>query len=638
MCREGIVIEDRIELSPLGAGAIRRGRFEGKCRSGFGILRPAEVLEERSGRYLSRRGSVRSVLSLNFEEKEIDSLIRLGVVEPNLRPLGEGYVVRVETPLDLIRLWPTSPLVKSTSFAATSFYTTPQSFKDAGNRHYSAGKYHRALEAYSAGIEPAGKELEAVLRCNRAAVLLKLGRPGAALKDCDTALRMVEDEKLRTKLLFRAATAEYDLGEYSAAESRLTLEPLANDPAAIELLDRTRSRLRERKEGIYDWATLFATSQKVDRLDIADYQGPVEIASIKGKGRGLIATRDIEVGELLLVARPFASGRGDPERYSFTVGVNTFTESMDPYALVELIALLLEKSADDPKMLDRLSRLHPGDVFDTPESQATVTPLDISRLEGIVTFNSFHPESLSEKSAPHSLATEAANHIHSPSSLYDLPSYLNHSCVGNISYSFLADTIFFRAKLAVKKGEELVDSYVDSLEGYEVRRGKIEKHGFVCRCELCEGDQFAGEVTLEERRMAVEEVSQLTDRIHSEKEDSLPFLEEIIELAKRVLETYDEERSTLRPGLYSVYRLLSQTLASNGRAGEAMGIEVKALESLGARFEKTGAVGGWEMIAPTRIGDVNACLSLLFIAKHVPPKFSKSVHSLRILTATDERL
>lgn len=471
--------------------------------------------------------------------------------------------------------------------------------------------------------------MESVLRCNRAAVLLKLGRPAAALRDCDTALRITTEEKLRTKLLFRAATAEYELGEYSAAESRLTSSLLIDDPSSISLLERTRRRLVEREKGIYDWPTLFQLSQSVFKLDIADYHGPIEIASIKGKGRGLIASRDIEKGELLLVSRPLATGRGDPERCSFTVGVNTFTETIDPYALVDLIAILLERAEDDPKVSERLVRLHPGDAFpplDTPSTTSgsmTKPTMDISRLEGIVTYNAFHTESLSQKSTPQSLAAESASLIHSPSSLYDLPSYLNHSCVGNISYSFLADTIFFRAKRDLRMGEELMDSYVDSLEEYEGRKGKIEKHGFICRCQLCEGDRLDGAEMRLERGKAVEEVTVLTDKIFAGKEESSSHLEEIIELTKRILVTYNPDRKTLRPGLYTAYRLLSQALASNGRAAEAIPIEIKALESLGASFDKDGPVGEWIMSAPTKIGDFNAVLSLLFVAKHVSTRFTK---------------
>lgn len=42
-----------------------------------------------------------------------------------------------------------------------------------------------------------------------------------------------------------------------------------------------------------------------------------------------------------------------------------------------------------------------------------------------------------------------------------------------------------RARNDILNGEELVDSYVDSMESLYARRSQLEKHGFVCTCDLC---------------------------------------------------------------------------------------------------------------------------------------------------------
>ena len=75
-----------------------------------------------------------------------------------------------------------------------------------------------------------------------------------------------------------------------------------------------------------------------EALDIADYASDaIKVAEIKGKGRGLVATRRIERGELVMVQGPLGSGRSDRKRLRIVSGINLFTETSDPYAVIVLI-------------------------------------------------------------------------------------------------------------------------------------------------------------------------------------------------------------------------------------------------------------------------------------------------------------
>jgi hypothetical protein len=61
-------------------------------------------------------------------------------------------------------------------------------------------------------------------------------------------------------------------------------------------------RLKE-ADGNYDWVTMFRGSQDpFVQLDGAEFVGPVTAAQLpnRGGGRGLVATRDIKTGELLV--------------------------------------------------------------------------------------------------------------------------------------------------------------------------------------------------------------------------------------------------------------------------------------------------------------------------------------------------
>lgn len=343
-------------------------------------------------------------------------------------------------------------------------------------------------------------------------------------------------------------------------------------------------------------------------------------APVSGRGRGLVATRDIRRGELLLVAKPFGMGTADTTQKSYVVGVNLFTETMDPYATVDLTALLVEKLVDNPDTtFPTLFDLHPGDEGFSPYSPTSPPPngIDTSRIEAIVTFNGFHTESLVDKTTP---ADDALANIHAPSSLYHTPSYLNHSCIGNVSYSFLADTLFLRARRDLKMGEELVDSYVDSMAGLPVRESVLRKHGFVCRCPLCLADRADDPSNRAERERVAEELEALTDEIHRPAASTVPTgsfqIGKILSLVERIQRTYAADRGPLRPASYRAWRLLSQTYAGlDGKewAEAAVRTEVKGLEALGAVFGE-GEVEGREMLEEARVGDVNAVLSALFVA------------------------
>lgn len=89
------------------------------------------------------------------------------------------------------------------------------------------------------------------------------------------------------------------------------------DPAAAEGKDgmrRVKKMLAESKTGVFDWAK----REKVRLTDatesfVGDFFGPIEVVELatRGGGRGVVATRDIEAGEVVLgafeaVSSPFS--------------------------------------------------------------------------------------------------------------------------------------------------------------------------------------------------------------------------------------------------------------------------------------------------------------------------------------------
>lgn len=192
---------------------------------------------------------------------------------------------------------------------------------------------------------------------------------------------------------------------------------------------------------------------------------------------------------------------------------------------------------------------------------------------------------------------------------------MNHSCVGNVSYSFLADVTFARVRVPVKAGTELVDSYVDGLEELDERRGKLAKHGFVCGCVLCELDEADGADARGRRKELVAEVKALTDRIHGPQQaDPSVHIQQMQDLIMALEDTHQDSRSRLRPSVYGARRLLAQSLSAAGQPAAALREEVEALRVLGAELEGSILLA-IELVGVPRVGDSNAVLSCLFIAQ-----------------------
>lgn len=458
---------------------------------------------------------------------------------------------------------------------------------------------------------------------------LHLRRNGQALQDCIIALQDDDlfDSGMKKKILFRAATAEYNLLQFDESVARLQhcLKIDPNDVDARNLVGRSLARLEEKRTGIYDWGRLFSSTSA---LDIAEYVGPVEVKDMKGKGKGLVATRDIGVGELLLVSKPLAMGRGHREDLTFTVGMNLLTETVDPYPFVELISILVERAMDEKSFYGQVMELHSGrpasssaDASSIIDADADSSYIDINHFEAAATFNSFHTESLGHSASRSNDDDDDGINIHASSSLYHLPSRMNHSCIGNVSYTFISDVICLRAKSIIRKGEECTDSYVDSLDELDSRNEKLVKHGFVCDCELCTWDRKDGDGSRKERAKLSEQVQVMTGKIHgNEQKSAASHISTMLSIIDKILSTYSIDRPTSipRPALYYSYRLAAQLFSSIGQPRSAIEIEMRALTlGLGGVFERSDREEGedWEMRLAPLIGNSNAVLSTLFIAQ-----------------------
>lgn len=217
--------------------------------------------------------------------------------------------LHVKSPSDIVFVDSANNIAKQTKWKTGHVVTDSpilpingEGWKELGNLRFKEGMWLPAAIAYSNGliIDPTAF----VLRLNRSEAYLRLERYAAALMDANDVLAIPDlPETYRKKAMARAARASYGKVDYAAAESVYMQwnEHDPDDDNALEGLNRVRLRLTE-TTGQYDWIRIFEESRESAHPDVADFVGPVEVGpSIgRGGGRGIFATRAIEIGELLV--------------------------------------------------------------------------------------------------------------------------------------------------------------------------------------------------------------------------------------------------------------------------------------------------------------------------------------------------
>ncbi|KAH7699132.1 TPR domain protein [Aphelenchoides avenae] len=226
-------------------------------------------------------------------------------------------------------------------------------------------------------------------------------------------------------------------------------------------------------------------------LDVADYVGPVEVADIAGKGKGLVATEDVTKGTLLMVSKAFAMSYPDeyaPMVSGFNRVAGTRQSKPDTLNVVKAI-LTLERN---PHRAREVYALYAGTF-----SRVEVLPegiVDTGRIEQALIYNSFRSQDTFNMQDEEE-ATEMQ-----PSGLWIKPSYFNHACLANAYRTFYADVMVVFAIADIPKGAEVTLSYIDATLPYTKRSQLLEGYGFVCQCRLCTLDR-ADEQQLEREKI-----------------------------------------------------------------------------------------------------------------------------------------
>ncbi|RUS34537.1 hypothetical protein BC938DRAFT_479791 [Jimgerdemannia flammicorona] len=482
--------------------------------------------------------------------------IRLFIREPNYEiDASNGLpMLRSDSPDDVI-LVPNEqvdgPLLAGLrwSDAVSITYGKPQ-IKNAavlqrrGNEQFVAKDYASAIESYTQALEVEPNDV--VLLSNRAQAYLNLQQFWHALQDAEAAVKI---DGANTKALFRHAKALYGMRLYKEASN--SLQKLSTPtPETRELTRRTQQRLEEQEHGRYDVFGILkdAQSMRMPYLDNANYVGPVRITEIPGKGRGMVATKEIAEGTLLMCSKAYSI------IYEGELAEMNWSDSLPPPIIIKVV----EKLQAEPWTAAELYNLYAGptmapiavDVTNTAEE----IQIDFLRINNIVCENCFRvdgdpwpqlssqPTTLQAKNRT-SAAAAFDEEVGKGSGLWVLPSYLNHSCLANASYLNIGDLMFIRAIRGIKEGEEISVAYVPALDTFAERTKKLQRRNFDCMCQLCEFGRAQPEAA-RRRKELLDEFHVIQPAIRKGELSMLAPLTNIIDKIRKTYAVADKTAST----------------------------------------------------------------------------------------------
>ena len=218
----------------------------------------------------------------------------------------------------------------------------------------------------------------------------------------------------------------------------------------------------------YDFGKLLKL-QVGQAADVGEFLGPVQVALVPGKGRGLVAARDVGLGELLFVNRAF--------------------EVSEPGKLLEATLRKLEDpsrcSDEEFQSFFRLSAGpdHPGPLPEFPELKCRMRRRDAPPKPAMPlrSVNRRLVKGILDANA-HELDTSDVAKLQLAgklSSIFLTASLVNHSCRPTAARVFLGDLMFVRAARDLKLGEEITDGYISVLQPvFERVLGIRKRYGF----------------------------------------------------------------------------------------------------------------------------------------------------------------
>ena len=242
----------------------------------------------------------------------------------------------------------------------------------------------------------------------------------------------------------------------------------------------------------FDWLRLWSAPPSSAPPPVEFVHDGVSVRRVAGRGWGVVATRDLDEGALIMACPPVAVGRpGEP-----CAGA---AASPHAWARGKPDRVLLLRRIRDAVLADASGRLRGairalsgcGDAAGVGAG-ADPAASDDDVAAAVCEANAF---SITHAGHAYQLGDDGSRRpLHDDGELVGCglwlaPSRLNHSCAPNCRWIHVGDVMCVRAVQRVAAGTELTHSYggvVGGLQDGARRRARLRAgYGFDCRCELC---------------------------------------------------------------------------------------------------------------------------------------------------------
>ncbi|KAF5630309.1 n-lysine methyltransferase SMYD2 [Fusarium sp. NRRL 52700] len=545
------------KLADLQPMAIKELRMDTHHRGFFLSLRrvsPVSILQSSSWAVVKGQSSdhvERLEVFLHTSQyggNTLEVASELVIKEPyyTLNARGES-TIRIDHPSDLIvstisenpESWRDSE-----QYSGRPDLVSPGEYKRKGNDALLRKKnYVEAYFWYTEGLKllKRGQGCETVrkdLHRNRAHVNLQLQRFDEAISDALDSLTSGETKDLKSldaKAYNRAGLAAYAQGEFLKArryfEQQERFQPDDQQPKLH--IRRVDARLREETEGAYNMRKIVCSLSKTrGRPDAASYYGPTEIKNSPGAGRGLFATRNIEINEIILCEKAFCAAWSHEAETFTALACDLREDAAIKVFPAGLHKAVVRKLLNNPSQFEKVLRLHGDyDGLGVKLREVDGSPvIDTFQVHDIIQRNAF---GLAQQ-------TEDEDVSNASTGLWIRASYTNHSCIPNAKKDFVGDLIIFRAIRRIAAGEEITHSYDDSSD-FEVRKANIRRTwNFECRCQLCLVEGAEIEDIRERRRQAEEKANSFAEANRPYGASKI-MVRKAKMLHQKLNETYDEK-------------------------------------------------------------------------------------------------
>ena len=198
--------------------------------------------------------------------------------------------------------------------------------------------------------------------------------------------------------------------------------------------------------------------------------------NIQNKGVGLVATRDINKGEIIIIDTP--------------ITINTY----DNNHIYSDIFQLLYKVLNNTQLTKKFMKLCPKNLIKEEPSKnydnliKNITT-ELNKVKSInkQVYDFFVTNYSKDELLLYCLKymCNAFDYMGKPSFLFT-GTLLNHSCLPNTIFIPTNGKVIFISARQIKKGEELTDNYVNILDDINIRKKRLlEQYGFDCSCDRC---------------------------------------------------------------------------------------------------------------------------------------------------------